>query len=344
MPTFSDWISIAGGNGVFVAVADNSSIAATSPNGITWTQRVLPLYRGWKSITYGNGLFVVVGYGSSVACTSPDGITWTQRALPVSANWKSVTYGNGVFVAVATSGAIAATSPDGITWTQQTLPVSANWQSVTYGNGVFVAVIYNGKITATSSDGVTWRNRLLPKEGTWEAVTYGNGLFVTIGSTVSNSASTSRPGAVPSTETETTLSQSVLLQTDAFTAPVTNPRIDRIGLSILSQTLVVFPGTEAALPTPPDYPGDVIPLCRVALSVGQTVVTNGHITDERCFVNTNPAMVIAGDDSAYAESTDYAIFTTPGTYNVVKPFGSSCMRISLGGAGGGGGEIGRAHV
>ena len=56
-------------------------------------------------------MFVAVANSSAIAVTSPDGIKWTQRALPVSANWYSVTYGNGVFVAVARGGAIAATSP-----------------------------------------------------------------------------------------------------------------------------------------------------------------------------------------------------------------------------------------
>jgi len=116
----------------FVAVAYGSTIAATSPDGITWTQRTLPVSASWRSVTYGNNTFVAVASSSSIAATSPDGITWTQRTLPVSAQWRSVIYGNNTFVAVAYYSTIAATSPDGITWTQRTLPVSAQWRSVTY--------------------------------------------------------------------------------------------------------------------------------------------------------------------------------------------------------------------
>ena len=83
-----------------------------SPQGVTWTQRTLPVSASWQSVTYGNGLFVAVAYSSSIAATSPDGITWTQRTLPTSPNWRSVTYGNGLFVAVASATSIAATSPD----------------------------------------------------------------------------------------------------------------------------------------------------------------------------------------------------------------------------------------
>jgi hypothetical protein len=74
--------------------------------------RTLPVSANWYSATYGNGVFVAVAQSSAIAATSPDGVTWTQRALPVSANWYSATYGNGVFVAVAQSSAIAATSPN----------------------------------------------------------------------------------------------------------------------------------------------------------------------------------------------------------------------------------------
>ncbi len=181
LPTNVSWISVTYGNGLFVAIATSSTIAATSPDGITWTQRTLPTNVYWFSITYGNGLFVAVANGSAIAATSPDGITWTQRTLPTNANWISVTYGNGLFVAIATSSTIAATSPDGITWTQRTLPTNANWYSITYGNGLFVAVANNSTIAATSPDGITWTQRTLPTNVYWSSVTYGNGLFVAIG-------------------------------------------------------------------------------------------------------------------------------------------------------------------
>jgi len=34
---------------------------------------------------------------STVAATSPDGITWTSRTLPLSGNWITVAYGAGIF-------------------------------------------------------------------------------------------------------------------------------------------------------------------------------------------------------------------------------------------------------
>jgi hypothetical protein len=80
-------------------------------NGLIWTARTLPSSADWYSVTYGNGVFVAVAQNSTAAATSPDGITWTARTLPNTDNWQSVSYGNGVFVAVAYVSTTAATSP-----------------------------------------------------------------------------------------------------------------------------------------------------------------------------------------------------------------------------------------
>ena len=104
--------------------------------------------------------YVAVAYNNQTAASSTDGITWTQRTLPGSFSWYSVTYGDGTFVAMARSSPEAtAASTDGITWTQGTLPVFAYWQSVTYGDGTFVAVAMNSTAAATSTDGSTWIQR-----------------------------------------------------------------------------------------------------------------------------------------------------------------------------------------
>ena len=109
LPSSQSWSSVTFGNGLFVAVAGTSAIAATSPDGITWTQRYLPSSQSWESVTFGGGLFVAVS-GSSVAATSPDGTTWTQGTLPSSQSWRSVTFGNSLFVAVAYASSVAATA------------------------------------------------------------------------------------------------------------------------------------------------------------------------------------------------------------------------------------------
>ena len=69
------WYSVTYGNGVFVAVASSSTLLQPHrPDGITWTQRTLPVNTAWQSVTYGNGVFVAVAYNSNTVATSYDGI------------------------------------------------------------------------------------------------------------------------------------------------------------------------------------------------------------------------------------------------------------------------------
>jgi hypothetical protein len=191
LPSSQAWRSVTHGGGLFVAVAENSNVSATSTDGINWTQRTLPSTQLWISVTYGNGLFVAVAWGN-VAATSTDGINWIQRTLPSSQIWYSVTYGSGLFVTVAW-GNVAATSTDGINWIQRTLPSSQNWFSVTYGNNLFVAVSDNSNVAATSTDGINWTSRTLPSAQVWRSVTYGDGLFVAVAAN-SNVCATSTDG------------------------------------------------------------------------------------------------------------------------------------------------------
>lgn len=125
---------------------------------------------------------------TSVA-TSPDGITWTQRTMPVSAAWAGVRFGNGLFVAFIANSSTIATSPDGIAWTQRTLPVSAAWVDLAYGAGTFVMIATGTTTYVTSSDGITWTQRALPSvpSGSWAHIDYvindivGAGRFLIVG-------------------------------------------------------------------------------------------------------------------------------------------------------------------
>lgn len=106
IPT-ADWKSVTFGNGLFVAVAQNTNFAVSSPDGITWTSRTLPSGGDWRSVSFGNGVFVATSSGGDAA-TSTDGINWTARTLP-SGTWLSSTFGNGIFVVVGNNS--VATSP-----------------------------------------------------------------------------------------------------------------------------------------------------------------------------------------------------------------------------------------
>ena len=187
------WQGMAYGNSIFVAIAGgdtNTSIAASSVDGITWTSRTLPASIFWSDVVYGDKFVAIAGGGAwlnstsatTTAATSTDGITWTSRTMPSSVPWSAIAYGNGRYVAIAggpTNSNVSAYSSDGISWTASTLPQSTTWTSIAYGNGVFVASS-RGTIAATSPDGITWTERTLPSAGTggWTSVCSGNNLFV----------------------------------------------------------------------------------------------------------------------------------------------------------------------
>jgi hypothetical protein len=184
--SFSDWRSVAYGNGVFVAVSSFGAVM-TSQNGIIWDSRTSAVTNQWRAVTYGDGVFVAVsqnGTGNRVM-TSPNGIDWTSRTSASNNNWQSVAYGDGVFVAVSQNGTgnQVMTSTDGIAWTSRTSARDNSWTSVTYGNGVFVAVAFGpGNKVMTSTDGIAWTSRTSAVDIPWTSVTYGNGVFVAVAS------------------------------------------------------------------------------------------------------------------------------------------------------------------
>lgn len=74
--------------------------------------------------------------------------------------------------------------------------------------------------------------------------------------------------------------------TATITAPVTNPRIDRVVIDPVSGAIQIVVGTENASPVAPNFvllgTGRApIPIARIALSVGQTQILQTNITDER---------------------------------------------------------------
>ncbi len=99
----------------------------TSPDGITWTPRLVyssPIPPNLRpdplDICWNGNIFCIVGTRKSIF-TSPDGITWTKQTAPAGISsthdFYSISWNGSVFLAAGSSGE-TATSPDGITWTQ----------------------------------------------------------------------------------------------------------------------------------------------------------------------------------------------------------------------------------
>ena len=233
LPAATSWYKSAWNGSICCAVALSSNTAATSPDGITWTARTLPV-SGFSGLTSDGAQFVGVRSGTSTAYTSPDGITWTPRTLPSSSTWVDVAWNGIVFCAIS-EGTVAATSPDGITWTPRTLPASANSKQgiarATFGFCVFAfdtaavytsaegiswstvvlptrdryslandgttncVPIYGADITETSFDGVTWGDVGLPPSSSWYLAVWDGTEFIAISNT-GTAAATSPDGVV----------------------------------------------------------------------------------------------------------------------------------------------------
>jgi hypothetical protein len=181
LPVSAQWLAVAWGGSLFVAVAGSpSTYAASSPDGINWLQITLPVGAYWYSVCWGGSLFVAVAWNSTYAASSPDGITWTQRILPASTSWYSVAWGGSLFVAVASSSTYAASSPDGINWTARSLPVSTAWHSVCWGGSLFVAVANSSTYAASSPDGINWTARSLPVSTAWYSIASNGTIFAAV--------------------------------------------------------------------------------------------------------------------------------------------------------------------
>jgi hypothetical protein len=72
--------------------------------------------------------------------------------------------------------------------------------------------------------------------------------------------------------------------TSTITAPVTDPRIDRIAIDITTGNIVIIPGTENVSPVAPDYSNNHYPICQFQLEISTTSIIDSTIVDERALV------------------------------------------------------------
>jgi hypothetical protein len=192
-----DWSSLVSGNNRFVAIKKNSAIAASSFDGISWTQRLMPSNREWNSVAFGNERFVAVSGNLNSAAYSIDGQTWIASTMPTLGDstineWVDITYGKNKFIAIANSQNVCAESSDGITWVGHVMDVISDssqkdWMSVAYGNNRFVSISSTGDV-AYSFNGEEWLPATMPTpDGTtphyWRKIRYAQGVFFAVGDT-----------------------------------------------------------------------------------------------------------------------------------------------------------------
>jgi hypothetical protein len=178
--------AIAYGNGVFVAVTGDGTIARSTDGGVTWGSLIANPFgvSAIYAIAYGNGVFVAATTDDKIARSTDGGVTWGSLiANPFGGSpVVAIAYGNGVFVAETSDSKIARSTDGGVTWGSLIAnPFGGSpFVAIAYGNGVFVATTTDGKIARSTDGGVTWGSLIANPFGgsTIYAIAYGNGVFV----------------------------------------------------------------------------------------------------------------------------------------------------------------------
>lgn len=156
------WDNPVFGAGLFLVPSqDATNRYATSPDGVTWTQRTFPFDSNTQSakFNYANGLFIACGYLGQIY-TSPDGINWTGRTVsnyPVGVPYSldTAVYGNGVYavsgykIVAAVYHYYVSTTTDFVTWTHSSISADPGLLTFDGTNFIVACGLY-------SSDAVTW--------------------------------------------------------------------------------------------------------------------------------------------------------------------------------------------
>lgn len=105
--------------------------------------------------------------------------------------------------------------------------------------------------------------------------------------------------------------------TGTITAPVGNPRIDRVVLNLATGAAEVLTGTPAGSPVAPAIPADRLPICRFQLSPSTTAIANSMIVDERVIAgggssNAGAATITAGEALANRDLIYLDVFNQRG--------------------------------
>lgn len=130
-PVSSQWYDVKYGNDTWVVhTLTSTTIACSSTDGVTWTQRTLASGTIGRVLAYGGGLFVSSGGTTANMNVSTDGITWALRTFPSSANRYTGAFGAGRFVTAgngSTAVAAGALKPPSQSPATVAIPRAASW-------------------------------------------------------------------------------------------------------------------------------------------------------------------------------------------------------------------------
>jgi hypothetical protein len=155
LPVAMNYTGLSYGGGLFVmtgwdTAGQPSTTYLTSPDGVIWTQRNLPIAAIFSVNVFFNGLFILARAGGSYL-TSIDGLTWVQRDTYPTFGFDRFYVANGRLF-VFGSGSWYSSTVDGLNWVSYPAPMSINCLAfiggrffVWDGSGVvYMADSYNG--------------------------------------------------------------------------------------------------------------------------------------------------------------------------------------------------------
>lgn len=130
--------------GLFVAINASTTTYYTSPDGLTWTARTLPVAGIQPAQLAAHETLGIILSGSSTYTTT-DFINWQPYALLTGgAAPLSVSAGGGSFLIPANANGQAYVSADGVKWSIRYFPFGANFNyPFVFGNNYFVSPRYN---------------------------------------------------------------------------------------------------------------------------------------------------------------------------------------------------------
>jgi hypothetical protein len=186
-----DLRGIAFDHGLFVAAGgDVNGSLWVSPDGITWSNRVLDFGVSFLALASDGRRFVAVG---NTIMISTNGLDWEPANVPVDVVGQNVAlahlaWGNRTFVASEeahsdscdpVSGTLLV-STNGLDWADATPTNGLVLASVTYGNGLFVADGYKSPMSGNyvSSNGINFNPGDSGFAGNPEHFTFAHELFV----------------------------------------------------------------------------------------------------------------------------------------------------------------------
>ncbi len=135
--------------GYFVAIAKNSDVNANSLDGINWTEFKMPRVENWVSIAYGSGVWVAIAEGDVVAYSNWAQNTWVEGSNCAYAPWTKLVFKGDRFLAIASPHVDTVWSRDGVSWERLKLPGMLDWRCLTFLGSKYLAVAANSDMAAT---------------------------------------------------------------------------------------------------------------------------------------------------------------------------------------------------